>query len=58
MSDAATQIDPANRPVNAFFSTTIPVILFTRIPLSVPRMVLIWFERTFLAVPIARPVAP
>lgn len=44
-----------------FFSASIPCILSTRIPLSVPQLVVIWFERTalslFLAIPAAYMVA-
>ncbi|MCH8550754.1 MAG: YjiH family protein [Natronospirillum sp.] len=40
-----------------FFSASIPCILATRIPLSVPRIVAVWFIRVALSLFIAVPVA-
>ena len=38
-----------------FFSAMIPCVLATEIPLSVPKMVIIWFERVVLSILIAAP---
>ncbi len=38
-----------------FFSAMIPCVLATEIPLSVPKMVVIWFERVVLSILIAAP---
>ncbi len=38
-----------------FFSAMIPCVLATEIPLSVPKMVIIWFERVALSILIAAP---
>ncbi|MEM5779896.1 MAG: YjiH family protein [Lawsonibacter sp.] len=38
------------------FSTTIPCVVATEIPVSIPEMVLIWFERTVLALLIVVPI--
>ena len=35
------------------FSTTIPMVLATKIPLSVKDMVIVWFERTIIAIVLA-----
>ncbi len=40
-----------------FFSAVIPVILSTEIPVSVPKLVVIWFERVVLTILIATPLA-
>lgn len=40
-----------------FFSALVPCIMATRIPVSVPHMVLIWFERVVLTIVIATPIA-
>ncbi|MBV1841009.1 YjiH family protein [Photobacterium ganghwense] len=40
-----------------FFSASIPCILATRIPLSVAKLVVIWFVRTFLSLFLAIPTA-
>lgn len=39
-----------------FFSASIPCILATEIPISVPRMLLIWAERTILSILVAAPI--
>lgn len=38
-----------------FFSAMIPCVLATEIPLSVPKMVVIWFERVVLSILLAAP---
>ncbi|UFJ39510.1 YjiH family protein [Brevibacillus humidisoli] len=40
-----------------FFSATIPCILSTDIPISIPKLLIIWLERTILTLIIAAPVA-
>lgn len=40
-----------------FFSATIPVILSTDIPISVPKLIIIWIERTILTIIIVTPIA-
>lgn len=40
-----------------FFSASIPCILSTEIPLSIPEIVLIWFQRTILTLIITTPIA-
>src|SRR5699024_2509162 len=40
-----------------FFSALVPCIMATRIPVSIPHMVLIWFERVVLTIVIATPIA-
>src|SRR5690625_1427850 len=40
-----------------FFSATIPVILSTDIPISVPKLMIIWIERTILTIIIVTPIA-
>lgn len=40
-----------------FFSALIPCILATEIPLSIPKMVIVWFERTALSILIVAPIA-
>src|SRR5690625_616220 len=40
-----------------FFSATIPVILSTDIPISVPKLIVIWIERTILTIIIVTPIA-
>ncbi|MCD5322356.1 YjiH family protein [Pontibacillus sp. HN14] len=40
-----------------FFSALIPCILSTEIPLSIPKMIIIWFERTILTLIIVTPIA-
>lgn len=40
-----------------FFSAVIPVILSTEIPVSIPKLVVIWFERVVLTILIATPLA-
>src|SRR5699024_5368528 len=40
-----------------FFSATIPVILSTDIPVSVPKLIVIWMERTILTIIIVTPIA-
>ena len=40
-----------------FFSALVPCIMATRIPVSIPTMVIIWFERVALTILIATPVA-
>ena len=32
------------------FSTTIPMVLATKIPLTIKDMVIVWFERTIVAI--------
>ncbi|MEJ8543931.1 YjiH family protein [Brevibacillus borstelensis] len=40
-----------------FFSATIPCILSTEIPISIPQLVAIWLERTILTLVITTPIA-
>ncbi len=40
-----------------FFSASIPCVLSTEIPISVPKLVWIWFQRTVLALILAIPIA-
>ncbi|MGO3336737.1 MAG: YjiH family protein [Corynebacterium casei] len=40
-----------------FFSALVPCIMATRIPVSIPQMLLIWFERVALTIVIATPIA-
>jgi len=40
-----------------FFSASIPCILSTDIPISIPEIIIIWFERTVLTLIIAIPIA-
>ncbi|MDN6137332.1 MAG: hypothetical protein L0J00_07785 [Corynebacterium sp.] len=40
-----------------FFSALVPCIMATRIPVSIPKMLVIWFERVALTIVIATPVA-
>lgn len=40
-----------------FFSASIPCILATDIPISIPEIIVIWFERTVLILLIVTPVA-
>ncbi|WP_209122127.1 YjiH family protein [Alkalihalobacillus sp. BA299] len=40
-----------------FFSALIPCILSTDIPVSIPKLLVIWFERTVLTLLIATPIA-
>ncbi|WAA13157.1 YjiH family protein [Fervidibacillus halotolerans] len=40
-----------------FFSAVVPVILSTEIPISISKMVFIWFERTVLTILITTPIA-
>lgn len=40
-----------------FFSATIPVILSTEIPVSIPKLIIIWVERTILSLIIVTPIA-
>lgn len=40
-----------------FFSATIPVILSTDIPVSVPKLLAIWIERTILTIILVTPIA-
>ncbi|WAA08570.1 YjiH family protein [Fervidibacillus albus] len=40
-----------------FFSAVVPVILSTEIPISIPKMIVIWFERTVLTILITAPIA-
>ncbi|WP_337969673.1 YjiH family protein [Virgibacillus salexigens] len=40
-----------------FFSATIPVILSTEIPISIPKLLVIWIERTILTIIIVTPIA-
>ncbi|CEI81035.1 MULTISPECIES: YjiH family protein [Oceanobacillus] len=39
-----------------FFSAVVPVILSTDIPISIPKLIVIWFERVVLTILIAAPV--
>jgi len=39
------------------FSTTVPCILATKIPLSLKNMVIIWFERTIISLIIITPIS-
>ncbi|MBO8163471.1 MAG: YjiH family protein [Brevibacillus sp.] len=40
-----------------FFSATIPCILSTEIPISIPKLLVIWLERTILTLIITAPIA-
>ncbi|WP_390846573.1 YjiH family protein [Bacillus litorisediminis] len=40
-----------------FFSATIPCILSTDIPISIPRLLVIWVQRTILSLILATPIA-
>lgn len=40
-----------------FFSASIPCILSTEIPISIPKLLIIWFERTILTLIIVTPIA-
>lgn len=40
-----------------FFSALVPCVLATDIPISVPRMIVIWFQRVALTILLATPVA-
>ncbi|USG67151.1 YjiH family protein [Brevibacillus ruminantium] len=40
-----------------FFSATIPCILSTEIPISIPKLIVIWFERTVLTLIFVTPIA-
>lgn len=40
-----------------FFSATIPTILATDIEVSIPKLIIIWIERTILTILIATPIA-
>jgi nucleoside recognition membrane protein YjiH len=40
-----------------FFSASIPCILATEIPISIPKLLIIWIERTILSLIIATPLA-
>lgn len=40
-----------------FFSALVPCIMATRIPLSIPQMIIIWFERVALTIIIVTPIA-
>lgn len=40
-----------------FFSASIPSILSTEIPISIPKLIVIWLERTILSLIIATPLA-
>ncbi|OOS07850.1 nucleoside recognition GATE domain-containing membrane protein YjiH [Moraxella cuniculi DSM 21768] len=54
-SDILTRFVTAIVPVSSiiFFSAMIPCVLATNIPLSVPKMILIWFIRTALSIVLA-----
>ena len=39
-----------------FFSASIPCIVATKIPITIPELVIIWFERTILSIVLAVPV--
>ncbi|MFZ2292721.1 MAG: YjiH family protein, partial [Corynebacterium casei] len=39
------------------FAALVPCIMATRIPVSIPQMLLIWFERVALTIVIATPIA-
>ncbi|WP_174614576.1 YjiH family protein [Virgibacillus ihumii] len=40
-----------------FFSALVPCILSTEIPISIPKLLVIWFERTVLTIIITTPIA-
>jgi nucleoside recognition membrane protein YjiH len=40
-----------------FFSASIPCVLSTEIPISLPKLVIIWFQRTVLSLILATPIA-
>jgi len=40
-----------------FFSALVPCILSTEIPVSIPKLIVIWLERTILTILIAAPIA-
>ena len=40
-----------------FFSALVPCIMATRVPISIPQMVVLWFERVALTIVIATPIA-
>ncbi|SFA95696.1 nucleoside recognition GATE domain-containing membrane protein YjiH [Lentibacillus halodurans] len=40
-----------------FFSALVPCILSTEIPVSIPKLIVIWIERTILTILIATPIA-
>ncbi|WP_077328593.1 YjiH family protein [Virgibacillus siamensis] len=40
-----------------FFSALVPCILSTEIPISIPKLLVIWFERTILTIVIVTPIA-
>jgi nucleoside recognition membrane protein YjiH len=40
-----------------FFSASIPCVLSTDIPISLPKLVFIWFQRTILALILTTPIA-
>ncbi|MBN6188952.1 YjiH family protein [Aneurinibacillus sp. BA2021] len=40
-----------------FFSASIPCILSTEIPISIPQLIVVWFQRTLLTFLLATPVA-
>lgn len=40
-----------------FFSALVPCILSTEIPISIPKLIIIWIERTILTILIATPIA-
>lgn len=40
-----------------FFSALVPCVVATRIPISIPRMLVIWFERVVLSLILVTPVA-
>ncbi len=40
-----------------FFSAMIPCILATKIPLSIPKMLIIWLQRTVLSILLASALA-
>lgn len=40
-----------------FFSALVPCILSTEIPVSIPKLIIIWVERTILTILIATPIA-
>ena len=40
-----------------FFSASIPSILSTEIPISIPKLLVIWVQRTILSILVATPLA-
>ncbi|WP_174614577.1 YjiH family protein [Virgibacillus ihumii] len=40
-----------------FFSASVPSILSTEIPISIPKLIIIWFERTIISLIIVTPIA-